>query len=64
MAGPSQIIDPPVSVYSSPEDLRAWLDELRHMEPTPDVQDAIEQAKCWLVLSQQGSSQTGEGNDV
>lgn len=48
MAEPEQIIDPPVSAYSSPKEIQAWLDELRQMETTPDVQDAIEQAQEWL----------------
>ena len=48
MAEPTQIIDPPVGPYSPPGELQVWLDELRQMERTPDVQEAINEAKEWL----------------
>ena len=48
MPDPTMIIDPPVSAYSPPAAIEAWLDELREMEPAPEVQDAIRQAEEWL----------------
>lgn len=48
MSDPEQIIDPPVGPYDLPAAIQAWLDELDQMEPTPDVQAAIEQAQEWL----------------
>ena len=48
MTEPTQIIDPPVSPYSSPDQLQAWLDELHQMELTPDVQYALDEAQEWL----------------
>jgi hypothetical protein len=43
------IIDPPVTPFSSPDALRAWLAELAGMpQDEPEVVAAIEQAKRWL----------------
>ena len=42
------LIDPPVTPYSDPDDIRAWLAELEQMEETPEVQEAIDNANSWL----------------
>lgn len=45
------IIDPPVSAFSPPAQIEAWLAELRRMEPLPEVLREIEAAQQWLELS-------------
>ena len=42
------IIDPPVTLYSSYEDIDDWISELKAMEQTPNVKVALEQALSWL----------------
>ena len=44
----STIIDPPVTLYSSREEILAWIEDLRRMPPSSDVLQAIEQAETWL----------------
>jgi Mg-chelatase subunit ChlD len=43
------LIDAPVSPYSDPDDIRAWLAELATMEQTPEVKDAIREAEEMLA---------------
>ena len=45
---PQSIIDPPVGAYASAEDIEAWIAELEGMPDTPEVRQALEQAKAWL----------------
>lgn len=49
------IIDPPVSMYSSPEEIRAWLRELREQKKTAEGVEhskaydrAITEAEGWI----------------
>lgn len=42
------IIDPPVTPYSSEDEIKAWIKDLEKRESTQSVNDAIEQAKDWL----------------
>lgn len=44
----NQIIDPPVSAYSSAKDIKAWLGKLQEMEQTDEVKLAINDAQEWL----------------
>lgn len=44
----TDIIDPPVTPYSSPEEIKAWIKELETMERTEQVKKAIAQADIWL----------------
>lgn len=45
---PRAIIDPPVGRFSSEEEIRAWISELRRMPNLPEVRTAIEEAERWL----------------
>lgn len=45
---PRAIIDPPVGPYSDPDDIRAWLEELRKMPDNEDVRQAIKEAEQLL----------------
>lgn len=45
------LIDPPVGPYSTPEELRAWIDELFRMEKSPELMKALEEAHGWLFES-------------
>jgi hypothetical protein len=50
------IIDPPVSPFSPPADLRGWLDELATMpQREPEVKRAIEEAERWLKYAEQAA---------
>jgi hypothetical protein len=42
------LIDPPVGPYSAPEDIEAWLAELRGYPKTPEVERAIRDAEAML----------------
>ena len=42
------LIDPPVSAYSSDEEIRAWITKLETMPESEDRDFAMEQAKQWL----------------
>lgn len=43
------IIDPPVTPFSSPEQIEAWLERLKnHPQDAPEVQRAIKQGKMYL----------------
>lgn len=42
------LIDPPVTPFSPPTEIRAWLDTLRGMEQTPEVVEEIRRAEEWL----------------
>lgn len=43
------LIDPPVSPFSDPDDIQAWLDELATMEQTQEVKRAIREAEEMLA---------------
>ena len=45
------MIDPPVTPYSKPKDIEAWIKELRALEKTEEVKIHIEQAEEWLTLA-------------
>lgn len=45
----SWIIDPPVTPYSSAEDIRAWISELESMPDSEAKTDALRLARLWLV---------------
>jgi hypothetical protein len=50
------IIDPPVSPFSPPADLRGWLAELATMpQREPEVKRAIEEAERWLKFAEQAA---------
>lgn len=42
------IIDPPVTPYSSPDEIRGWLKELREMRRDESVIAAIREAEEWI----------------
>lgn len=44
------MIDPPVTPYSSAQDIRDWIGDLRRNRPqnNSQVQDALERAEQWL----------------
>lgn len=42
------IIDPPVTPYSSEAEIKAWIKDLEKRESTQSVDEAIKQAKEWL----------------
>lgn len=43
------IIDPPVTPFSSPEQIEAWLERLKaHPQDAPEVQRAIKQGERYL----------------
>jgi hypothetical protein len=42
------LIDPPVSPFSTHEEIEKWLAQLRSMKQTPEVKYAIKQAQTWL----------------
>ena len=43
------LITPPVSPYSTQEEIKKWIDELAEMEPSIDVENALIEAKGWLM---------------
>lgn len=43
-----QIIDPPVTPYSSPEAIQSWLEDLRRRPDSEAVREAIAEAERWL----------------
>lgn len=48
---PLQIIHPNAGPGSTPRELEKWLEELRGMEQTPEVEQAIADAKFNLQLA-------------
>jgi hypothetical protein len=42
------LIDAPVGPYSTKEEIKAWIEELKAMEQVPEVLDAIAEAERWL----------------
>lgn len=48
--GGYELIDPPVCVYSSREEIEAWIDELRQREQNEQVRFAIEDAETMLKI--------------
>lgn len=44
----TEIIDPPVTAYSPPDEIRAWIKELKQREMTDEVEQALADAKRWL----------------
>jgi hypothetical protein len=57
---PQALIDVPVSAYSDPQAIEEWMVQLRLMNRTPEVADAIEQAQRWLDAA---GDQVGIHND-
>lgn len=49
MEGDFILIDSPVGPYSSADDIKAWILELENMAPSPQVDEAITEAKEWLL---------------
>ena len=54
------LIDPPVSPFSPPDKIRAWIETLRSWEPEENFQDevnranlvdSLREAEDWLVFS-------------
>ena len=50
---PYTLIDPPVGPYHTPEEIEAWLEELRQMPASSEAAEAIEEAKGWLEGSRE-----------
>lgn len=48
MSEKEQIVDAPIGPYSSPADIRAWIQELEQMEQTENVRLSLDEAKEWL----------------
>ena len=46
------LIDAPVSRWSSPEAIQAWIDKLHSWPEHPQRDAAIETAKIWLTQSE------------
>ena len=42
------IIDPPITPYSSEAEIKAWITDLEKREKTQSVIESIKQAKEWL----------------
>ena len=42
------LIDSPVGPFSPREEIEAWIEELKAMEPVPEVLDEIERAEGYL----------------
>lgn len=57
---PQALIDAPVSAYSDSQAIEKWMAQLRLMNRTPEVADAIEQAQRWLDAA---GDQVGDTND-
>lgn len=45
------LIDPPVSAYSDPGEIRAWIRELEAMPDRPEVRTALDEAREMLRVS-------------
>lgn len=56
------LIDPPVSAWSTPAELRDWLEVLQGLERTPEVRSALAEARAWLVESERREG-AGDGSD-
>lgn len=44
------IIDPPVGPYHTRDEIQAWIDKLRGMNPSPEVSIEIARAEHWIAL--------------
>lgn len=51
MTNPASIIDPPITPYSPPAKIEAWIKELKTYEQNRDVLRATEQAEEYLAES-------------
>jgi len=47
------LIDPPVTPYSSKEDIFAWLEKLKTLPDLPEVRDAVSQAQEYLKMKKE-----------
>ena len=47
------LIDPPVNVFSAPDEIREWILELEGMIQDADVIGALAEARCMLVVAEQ-----------
>jgi hypothetical protein len=45
----TSIIDPPVTPYSSADEIRAWISELESMPDSEAKTDELRLARSWLV---------------
>lgn len=55
------LIDPPVSPFSSVDELSSWLEELKKLEDTAEVREAIQQAERWIQqASEVSASRSGQ----
>lgn len=45
-----KLIDPPVSSYSEPSEIRSWIETLEAMEDGPEVREALTEAREMLKL--------------
>lgn len=48
-----QIIDPPVTPYSSTADIEAWIAELERMSDSDAVREALDSARAMLVAARE-----------
>ena len=53
MSEPTTIIDPPVTPYSPPGKIKAWIKELKSRQQTPDIRLALKEAEEDLKVSQE-----------
>lgn len=47
------LIDPVLGPFSSREEIEAWIAELKRMEQTTEVKQAIVEAEHWLKLQEE-----------
>ena len=52
------LIDAPVSSFSRPESIKAWIKELKDMEPSISVKEALDEAEDWLEKAKSGQAQS------
>ena len=49
------LIDPPVGPYSTPDEIRRWIDELESMPWVEGLSQPLEQARNWLDMEQKNT---------
>ena len=69
MSAQTIIIDPPVSPYSEPAEIEAWIDDLEALREKfagdegalPTIEQALEEARRWLARRDEQGAREIEG---
>ena len=55
-----EIIDPPVTEFSTPQEIRAWIVELESIHQSKGVKEELDKARKMLTSSEKIRKQVGE----